>query len=443
MMPTRPIRAALLAAFVGIAAVALLVPVDAASVTTFTTSDRVEVLATGELATVDHVLGDRVVVFTDASGAQLRAYPSAAIEPYVPPEPPPTTTPTTPPPPTTTTTTTPPGSAAGWNGFGIGSWPPASWRPYADSSPFNQQLFSDATPHPASVTMISRILSWGSPGNLFAGGAGTSSDYGHPTYWAQPGDPVYTLKATGYSPDVNGLKIAIPSAAKAAGGGDQHMTVVEPDGWEYDFWEVASKPAGGGTMTFELGGRTRVDGDGRGSNATAARFGNLAGVIRAQELIAGHIDHALFIVLKCTSSATTFGYGTKTDGSSKSAFVYPALAGGARCSSADNADAPPMGARFQLNMTDAQINALAVPTWKKTILKALAHYGGYVGDTGGPGFGLQFESGSTYTSFGAVDPLVTYAKGVGLSTYNGMYVFNLAAGVDWAKYLRILPPPTQ
>ena len=33
-------------------------------------------------------------------------------------------------------------------------------------------------------------------------------------------------------------------------------------------------------------------------------------------------------------------------------------------------------------MSDAQIAALAVPAWKKTILTALAHYGGYVGDTG-------------------------------------------------------------
>ncbi len=410
------------------------------STTSFAVSQRVAVAATQELGTVAVVAdADHVVVALDGTRGPVLSFRPGDLEAVV------ATTPTTP---TTTTitppvtTTTPAGSASGYNGFGVNAWPTADWRPYSPASPFNLTVSSTTAAHARSAAMVSKVLSWGQPGNLFAGGAGTSSDYGHPTYWAQPGDPVYTLKATGYSPDVNGLKIAIPSAAKAAGGGDQHMTVVEPDGWEYDFWEVASKPAGGGTMTFELGGRTRVDGDGLGSNATAARFGNLAGVIRAQELISGHIDHALFIVLKCTSSATTFGYGTKTDSSSKSAFVYPALAGGARCSSTDNADAPPMGARFQLNMTDTQINALAVPTWKKTILKALAHYGGYVGDTGGPGFGLQFESGSTYTSFGIGDPLVAYGKGLGLSTYNGMYVFPLAAGVDWAKYLRVLPPPT-
>ncbi len=102
-----------------------------------------------------------------------------------------------------------------------------------------------------------------------------------------------------------------------------------------------------------------------------------------------------------------------------------------------------MGARFQLNMTDAQIDVLAVPTWKKTILKALAHYGGYVGDTGGPGFGLMFESGLTYTSFGHPDPLVTFAQANGLPLWNDLWVFNMASGVDWASKLRVLaPPPT-
>jgi hypothetical protein len=335
-----------------------------------------------------------------------------------------------------------PGDLLGWDGFGVGAWPAASWRPYGDGSPFNQRIPADAPAAPSSATMVGRVLSWGLPGNIMAGGADTTSDYAHPTYYAQPTDPLYTLKASGYSPTVNGLQIRIPSDARPAAGADGHLTVVEPDGWEYDFWQVTSKPLGGGTMTFQLGGRTRIDGDGLRSNATAARFGNLAGIIRYQELVAGHIDHALFVVLKCTSSATTFGFGTTTDGSSKSAFVYPAAAGGSRCSSEDNADAPPMGARFQLDMSDAQIAALSVPAWKKTILTALAHYGGYVGDTGGPGFGLMFESGSTYTSFGLPDPLVAFAQKSNVPQWNGMYVFDLASGVDWGSFLRVLPPPT-
>jgi hypothetical protein len=287
--------------------------------------------------------------------------------------------------------------------------------------------------------MVSRVLSWGLPGNLMTS-ADTTSDYGHPTYYAQPTDPLYTLDSIGYSPAIDGMRIPIPSTAKPALGGDGHMTVVTPDGWEYDFWQVKSKPVGGGTMTFSLGGRTRVDGDGLNSNATAARFGNLAGIIRSQELAAGQINHALFIVLKCTSSSTSFGYGTKAD-TGKSAYVYPATAGGSRCSNTADEAAPPIGARFQLTMSEAQIAAMNAPAWKKAILRALATYGGYVGDTGGPGFGVMLESSTMYTSFGLADPLAQLGTQVGAYLWNAMYTFNLSSGVDWARYLRIVAPP--
>jgi hypothetical protein len=336
------------------------------------------------------------------------------------------------------------GSAAGWNGFGVGSWPSGLWRPYSGSSPFNVSAVG-AVVHPDSAGMVQRVLSWNAQnpvGNLLAGTADTSVDYAHPTFYSQPSDPIFTLHATGGSPSIEGVRIPVPDAARAAGGADHHMAIVTPDGWEYDLWNVISKPRGGGTLTFELGGRTRIDGNGLDSYGTAARFGNLGGVIRAQELAAGRIEHALFITLKCTSTSTGFGYGTRpAPGGGQSAFVYPASHGGSSCSSADNAGAPPMGARFQLAMSDAQIQALGVPVWKKTILTALAHYGGYVGDTGGPGFAFQFESGTTYTSFGVADPLVTFAKANNLPTYNGTYVFNMATGVDWGQYLRVLTPP--
>ena len=65
-----------------------------------------------------------------------------------------------------------------------------------------------------------------------------------------------------------------------------------------------------------------------------------------------------------------------------------------------------MGQHFFLEMTDAQIEALSVPSWQKTILRAMARYGLYVGDTGGGGWGIQFESGSSFTSFGQPDPWV-------------------------------------
>jgi hypothetical protein len=46
------------------------------------------------------------------------------------------------------------------------------------------------------------------------------------------------------------------------------------------------------------------------------------------------------------------------------------------------------------------------------------------------------------TSFGVEDRLVSFAKANNLPSYNGSYVFGLADGVDWARYLRVVDPCT-
>jgi hypothetical protein len=306
------------------------------------------------------------------------------------------------------------------------SWPEACWRPFADSSPFNRPIPAGAPLAGNSQAIVQRMVSlYGGPAKMTAGDADTSYDYSHPLYYPRADDPVFTLQcyetSWGTCP-IEGHRIRIPDAARPAGGGDAHMAVIdEASGWEYDLYKVRSKPAGGGTLEFRWGGRTRLDGDGLGTNATAAHFGLSAGIIRAEEMAAGKIDHALFMVVKCTSGK-----------------VYPALGGGSQC--ADGSNAPAGGMRFQLAYTEAEIEALKVPGWKKTILHALRTYGAYIGDTGGGGFNFQFESGSTYTSFGEGDRLVEWAKTQpGVTPYKGKYVFDLAAGVDWSR-MRVVDP---
>ena len=329
----------------------------------------------------------------------------------------------------TTTTTTTTDLSCTLGGFGGGLVPGACWRPYSDTSPFNRAIPASAPSLANSAAIVTRLTGWGTPSHIAAGTAGSSDDWAHPTYYARSTDPVFTLHCTEAwgACAIEGAQVRIPDAAKPAAGGDAHMTVIDQvGGWEYDMWKVSSKPAGGGVLTFAWGGKTRIDGDGLGSDATAARYGNAAGIIRAQELAAGEIRHALFMTINCDSGAP----------------VYPALKSGRSCASIGqtNTDAPPMGARFQLTMTDAQIDALAVPAWKKTILRAMAHYGMYTGDTGGGAWGVQAESGQTYTSFGKEDALVSYGKSVGVPLYNGRYIFNIRDGVDWARYLRVVDP---
>jgi hypothetical protein len=315
--------------------------------------------------------------------------------------------------------------------FSVGSWPPACWRPYSAASPFNQRLSANPRVVSGSAAMVSRLLNFGKLQSLEAGTADTSADFGTPIYYSGPGDPLFKVQCTQWvsSCEVDGLQIRIPAQARAAGGGDGHLVVVDQQsGWEYDFWQVQRSPVGnGGTLRVSHGGALRLDGLGLDSNATAAGFGRIAGVIRAQELAGGEINHALLMVVYCDSGS----------------HVYPAHNNSGRdCSDIglSNSGAPPLGTRFQLNYSDAEIDALAAPPWKKTILRAMAHYGLYFTDTGSGSWAIQAESGSTYTSFGYEDELVKFARiQPGVTSHNGTYNFDLHDGVDWSR-LRAIDP---
>jgi hypothetical protein len=336
-----------------------------------------------------------------------------------------------------------------WLGFRVGNWPSANWRPYAADSPFNQPIPPRVRVHPRSRAYVEQILQWSLPAAVVGGVAGTSDDYAHPTYWAQRSDPVYTLRPTtdwGH-PELRGDRIRIPRGARAALGGDGHMTVVQPNGWEYDFWQAREiGDRDGGILRYSAGAKLRVDGPGTDGGATASDFGNLAGIIRAPELAAGRIDHALFVVIRCAASGTRFGFGTRRlRNEDDSAFVYPATGGGSPCD--DGAEVPPMGARLQLAMSEAELDALPVPAWKRGVLRALARYGAYVGDTGGPGVGLQIESSLTYMVFGRPDPLVQLAQrqeaaGDPFVSLNGdRWLFDVSSDIDWLSKLRVVAPP--
>jgi hypothetical protein len=362
-----------------------------------------------------------------ASSAITRHYEAALATEPTPTDPAPAPAPA----PTPTPAPAPaPGPGVSDVSCGFGSFAAGRWRPYGAASPFNQPLPDSPRIAADSAQVVARLLSFGPIDHLVAGEADTADDFWHPTYYSQASDPLYTLHCYESSwgrCDIEGMQIRVPEAARPAAGGDAHLTVVDQaGGWEYDLYKVRSKPAGGGTLEFRWGGRTRIDGDGLGSAATAADFGNLAGVIRAPELAAGHIDHALFMVARCDAGQ----------------YVYPAGKSGRSCAALGlpTDDAPPMGVRLQLAMTPSQIDALAVPAWKKTILQAMARYGLIMGDTGGGAWGIQAESGSTYTSFGTPDPLVGFAIANLWTPYAGKYVGDLRSGVDWARYLRVVDP---
>lgn len=305
--------------------------------------------------------------------------------------------------------------------FGGGVFPPACYRPFLPSSPFNTKLPSAPKIASNSAAVVRRVLSIDTPiapgstqpANLVAY---SSHDGGWPTYWSVAKDPTFNLECDEFggacSIAASGLRVHVPAGAILQGGcgaataEDRHMTIVDQEsGWEYDLWHVSTCPipATGGTIKLGWGGRARMDGDGRdtdGGEGMASYFANLAGRVRAEELAAHKIDHALSIVIDCD------------DGT----FVFPAKAHDKKC--ADTFDAPPMGARFQLDLTSAEIDALPSPAWKKALLHAMAEYGMFFGDTGSTFFfDVQTEGGRQYVATGVEDAWLLLAKSEGWSYY--------------------------
>jgi hypothetical protein len=238
-------------------------------------------------------------------------------------------------------------------------------------------------------------------------------DYGHPIYYAQSTDPVVTLHCTQYcnTADNGGLPatIHLPALARPAGGSDAHMAVIQPDGTEIDLWATTA-PSGnwttGSTVTASAVANCGNFATGSGFTPTgpAATAGGAclgAGLLRANELLAGTIDHALFLVAQCAVGAQ-----------------YPAYPG-ASTSQCTSGQGPALGGRLWYDVADATTNAnTALKPWEKAILNALHDYGGYLeddtsGGTSVSGIGFLAESGEASWIFGQTDPFAALVAAQG------------------------------
>jgi hypothetical protein len=294
-------------------------------------------------------------------------------------------------------------------------------------------------------------------GNLDNGAkAPNGQDWDHPFVASTGSDPSYTIRCWRYAcPSIEGTTVRIPTSATPAQGTDKHLAVLDQTsnrvvdlyktetigcsnganagcGGGVENWQKVRDPSGG-TLWIGSGGYEAIDGDGRGVNgdgATAAKTSLLAGPIQPYELANGSIPHVLFGVIGCVSGQT----------------VYPAQGKGHQCS--DPTNAPPTGQRFELALSDAQIDALPGPVWRKAIWKAMAHYGVMVGDTGGDGTGLTIQPISDH-SFGSTGSFRSWASAHVDGTYvtasgstPGKYYLNLTTnrGFDLAANLRAVQP---
>jgi len=277
--------------------------------------------------------------------------------------------------------------------------------------------------------------SGGSGGNVLGTGTtyiappGAQDTTATPFYYGRSVDPVYMFNSCGaadgspYNPI--GQSFHIPSNAQFSGlHGDQFFSV-----WDQVSNQVLSAyKYNSGTQLIGIGPgpfpavgycAMAVYATDKGYQAGSGAGDSLheapsALYIRSSEWINGQINHALYLNGSCEALVNN-GSGPQT--------VFPASSShAAQC--ADPAGPKPIhGSLFFVDYTDTQIATFAsggMAPWKVAILHAMAHYGGYFGDTNdsaAPGHGDQgmyptrYEGGEGYLTAGLTYPLQPWLAG--------------------------------
>ncbi len=321
-----------------------------------------------------------------------------------------------------------PCAARGFGSFTAGHWPPACWHPYGPTSPFNTAIPANPRLEGDSASIVREMVAhnWS-----FAHGRSSAFvlDPGgsRPVYWARASDPLVRVvcRQGGYCQP--GLRLHIPPGARPQHASDGHMAVIDQaTGREYDFWR-AQAPSNGqivasAASSIPIGA---ASGTGVGGEGEAAHLGLLGGLIRAPELAAGKIEHALATTAQCVSYRDVWPSPARAHGDE--------VCGG---------PAPHFGSLLQLNMSSAEIAATHAPAWELAIMRAMARYGVYVVDTnGGPytEMSLLKEDDLSYTSFGYPGQLSAFVQRAAGSRSFGGHGSLVGVPIDVSK-LRVIAP---
>lgn len=280
--------------------------------------------------------------------------------------------------------------ASEFGSFSAGKWPPACWRPYGAGSPFNRAIPPAPRLAPESNAIVAYMGShrWSFPTD--GGGFSLRAEGSRPVYWSQSGDPIVKVVCRREHFTCRRMKLHIPAGAQPQGESDGHMAVVDQAlGREFDFWRAGTPEHGqilaAAASAIPIGPGI---GTGLGGEAEAAHLGLVGGLIRAPELAAGSIDHALSMAVQCVQRRDVWPSPVRASGD----LVCPGHGAG-----------PHLGSLLQLNMSDGEIAASHAPAWQQAIMEAMAHYGIYVVDTNGVGnseLSLIKEDDRSFTSFG-------------------------------------------
>jgi hypothetical protein len=242
---------------------------------------------------------------------------------------------------------TPPGPHVG----GCRVFPADNW--------WNQEIIS-APVHPLSTQIINHIQAVGSD-NLHPD-FGENQSYGIPYVVVPPMQPAVPITYAAYGDESDPGPFPIPLDPPVESGSDAHVLVVQQQTCQlYELF--AARRSGGGWVAdsgarFDLNsGALRPIG---WTSADAAGLPILPGLVRYDEVAAGHIDHAI----RVTFSQTQRG------------FVLPATH---FASNRDDPTLPAMGMRLRLR---ADFDVTTLSGQARVIAEAMQRYGLIVADNG-------------------------------------------------------------
>jgi hypothetical protein len=265
------------------------------------------------------------------------------------------------------------------------------------------QVFSSASPFHTTVATLkvdgAIVLPQAAMVSLWSQGISNQdlspTSWMYPVYVSQSSDPVktFTCAIQGAACDANDVQIHIPAGAVPEPQADAHIAVIDTtQNLEVDGWACTVSPS---TVACQWGGEHPLGGTGlENVGSTSVKAGYAAGLfeITAQELLNGHIDHALGVVTNCLNNPTVYPADQHANGTDESC-------GGT--------GPPSYGDMVHLLWTPAQISASSYSAECKTVLTALSTYGAYTFDTGNFGLALLTQHQLSYTAVGQVSPWAT------------------------------------
>jgi hypothetical protein len=199
---------------------------------------------------------------------------------------------------------------------------------------------------------------------------GSNPSDGFPYSVVPAGQHKVPVRFTAYGSESDAGPYPIPSTARIEAGSDHHVLVASGDCHLYELSGAARSGSGWSAASgaiFDL--RSNALRPVGWTSADAAGLPILPGLVRRDEVEAGHIDHAL----RFTVAQTQRGY------------ISPATH---QAGSTSSMNVPPMGARFRLN---ASFSLSRFHGAARVILQCLKTYGMIVADNGSN----WFVSGAT------------------------------------------------